>query len=141
VLTPLRYRSIQKSPNSMRTFQNSTKPSHTIYALLRYVEWTVCLKRIAMARDSTDRHCPERPPSDYARAALSVAEHYLNTSIGDPRATGEYLAEVAGSNAEEAIQASEILKRLKTKVITMASSEGRQDQSVRSAPEDTSMGS
>lgn len=54
-----------------------------------------------------------RPIQDYAKSSVAVAEYQLQTSEGDLLLAREYLERVAGSNAEEAGQAGELLKVVK----------------------------
>ncbi|KAF8633362.1 hypothetical protein AX17_004533 [Amanita inopinata Kibby_2008] len=54
-----------------------------------------------------------RPIQDYAKSSLEVAEYQLRIPNGDLPLAREYLERVAGSNTEEAGQASELLKMVK----------------------------
>ena len=54
-----------------------------------------------------------RAIQDYAKSAVAVANYQLHIPGGDLVLAGEYLERVAGSNTEEASQASELLKAVK----------------------------
>jgi anaphase-promoting complex subunit 8 len=54
-----------------------------------------------------------RPIQDYAKSSMAVAEYQLQIPDGDLLLAREYLERVAGSNAEEAGQAGELVKVVK----------------------------
>jgi anaphase-promoting complex subunit 8 len=54
-----------------------------------------------------------RPIQDYSKSSVAVAEYQLQIPDGDLLLAREYLERVAGSNAEEAGQAGELLKIVK----------------------------
>ncbi|PFH51528.1 hypothetical protein AMATHDRAFT_58979 [Amanita thiersii Skay4041] len=57
-----------------------------------------------------------RPIQDYAKSSIEVAEYQLHIPNGDLLLAREYLERVAGSNTEEASQASELLKAMRVAV-------------------------
>ncbi|KAF9241549.1 hypothetical protein BU15DRAFT_44778 [Melanogaster broomeanus] len=60
----------------------------------------------------------ERPIQDYAKSSIYVARHQMVTAGGDLSLAKEYLERVANSNAEEVVQATEWLKKLKSVLLT-----------------------
>lgn len=54
-----------------------------------------------------------RPIQDYSKSSVAVAEYQLQIPDGDLLLAREYLERVAGSNAEEAGHAGELLKIVK----------------------------
>jgi hypothetical protein len=54
-----------------------------------------------------------RPIQDYAKSSIYVALHHMSVPGGDLMLARQYLERVAGSNAEEVAQASDLLKKVK----------------------------
>lgn len=77
---------------------------------------------------------------------ICVADNYLNVAGSDLHIAREYLEAVASSNAEEAIQATELLKRVKLMMLTVPAGvtttmSTQEKSSVMHEDIDTSMGS
>ncbi|KAH7909322.1 hypothetical protein BJ138DRAFT_1127757 [Hygrophoropsis aurantiaca] len=59
----------------------------------------------------------ERPVQDYAKSSIYVADYEMTTPGGDFLLAKDYLEKVAQSNAEEVVGATELLKKLKAKIL------------------------
>lgn len=61
-----------------------------------------------------------KPVPEFAKSSIYVARHQITAVDGDLGLAREYLERVASSNSEEVGQAAELLKKVKSMIMTKA---------------------